>query len=343
MLGGGKGVTILEYTGTGNFFETEEDAEGIVLDSFTVKLSSTSSTGILINNAESLTFSDIRLQYGTSYWATSSDNLIGLKITGSGTGIKNNRYNGLEFAGLTYAVYTENNASHNNFNNCLLEDLHQGFSFGNLSTGGANYNTVTNSIFDRIREECLEVIKGHSNMSRGNIFKTVSGYNFNIIKFVTDGNTSENDIFERPRYLESDELYDDQPYVQEIGGVAYRQTMVPVKTTLASTLGDTRVAFRLPIGTASAYEIRYVYNSTEFNQTRKGTLHVTFDSATNQKELVDDYEYVGLDPAGETAIKFTVEFDTVPNKYIKIEYVNNNGTSLQLDENTFIYTYSVLS
>jgi hypothetical protein len=112
---------------------------------------------------------------------------------------------------------------------------------------------------------------------------------------------------------------------------------------MSSPAGDTAIAFRLPIGTATAYEISYIYKSTTFNQTRKGTLHVTFDAVTNQQELVDEYEYVGLSPSGETAIKFSVGFTfTSGVKHLVIEYINNNGTEDLLDLNTFTYTYSVL-
>ena len=68
---------------------------------------------------------------------------------------------------------------------------------------------------------------------------------------------------------------------------------------------------------------------------------MTFDAVTNQQELVDEYEYVGLSPSGETAIKFSVGFTfTSGVKHLVIEYINNNGTGE--DVNTFTYTYSVL-
>lgn len=341
--GAGKHTTIFNFTGTGNAFATAENASNIVLDEFTVKVENTNTIAMLLNNADRLKFSNVRLEYGTAYQGSSVDNLIGLKIIGSGADIRNNRFKGLEFSGMSYAVYTEGNASYNNFNDCLLEYLYEGFSFGNLSSGGANYNTITNSIFDVIIRHAIVVNNGYGNLSRGNIFKN-TGNTFRVVNFVTEGNTSEQDIFERSRNFENDEGYNSFPYVQEVGGIVYRQKSAPERITLQSTFGSTAVAFRLPASNAIAYEISYIYKSTNFNQTRKGTLHVTFDGVTNQLELVDEYEYAGLNPSGETAIKFSVGFTNVDNiKHLFIGYVNNNGTSEELDVNTFTYTYSVLS
>ena len=342
ISGAGKSITTFKFTGTGNAFETEnaELVSGIVLDNFSVKLENTNSTGILINNSEGFRFSNVRLEYNIS--ATSIDNVIGLKIIGEGLE-KNNKFKGLEFSGLSHAVYTEGNASHNNFDDCLIEYVYDGFNFGNLSSGGANYNTVTNSTFDAVSHHAIVVHNGYGNLSRGNIFKHI-GNTFSIINFVTEGNSSEQDIFERSRDFENNESFNSSPYVQEVGGVVYRQKSNPERISLQSTFGDTSVAFRLPVGNAIGYEINYIYKSTNFNQTRKGTLYVTFDNVTNQKELVDECEYAGLSPSGETAIKFSVGFTSVSGiKHLVIEYINNNGTEEELDLNTFTYTYSVLS
>jgi hypothetical protein len=338
--------TGFKFTGTGNAFVTAADAKKIYLKEFTVRLENINSVGIQTNNAGNLQFSNIAVAYYRDGFpispGISTDNLVGLKIISSGAEIKNNRFKALEFVGLSYAVYTEGNASHNNFDDCLLEYLYEGFSFGNLSSSGANYNTVTNSIFDQIQRHAIVVNNGYGNLSRGNIFKN-TGNTFRVINFVTKGNTSEQDIFERSRYFENDESYNSFPYVQEVGGIVYRQKFEPEQISLQSTFGDTAVAFRLPSGNAIGYEINYIYKSTNFNQTRKGTLHVTFDSVTNQQELVDEYEYAGLSTSGETAIKFSVSYTTVSGiKHLVIEYINNNGTEEELDLNTFTYTYSVL-
>lgn len=341
--------TGFKFTDSGNAFVTAADAKKIYLNNFTVRLENINSTGIQTNNAGNLQFSNVAVVYYQDNLplsvGVSTDNLIGLKIISSGAEIKNNRFKSLDFAGLSYGVYTQGNASHNNFDDCLLEYVYDGFSFGNLSSGGANYNAVTNSIFDVIGRHAVIVHNGYGNLSRGNIFKN-TGTAFRVIDFVTEGNSSEQDIFERSRDFENSEEYNNLPYVQEVGGVVYRQKSVPERISLSSTFGSTAVAFRLPVGNATAYEITYIYKSTTFNQTRKGTLHVTFDSVTNQQELVDEYEYVGLNPSGETAIKFSVQFGfNAQNgtKHIVIQYVNNNGTDEELDINTFTYTYSVLS
>jgi hypothetical protein len=338
--------TSIKFTGTGNAFTTATDSTDIILDGFSIRIENTNSTGILINNSENLNISNIGFVYynGVTLQGISVDNLIGIKIISAGAEIKNNKFKGLEFSGLSYGVYTEGNVSYNRFDSCLLEYLFEGFSFGNLSSGGANYNVVSNSTFDQITRHGIVVQNGHSNSSRKNIFKLVGGYSFSIINFVTDGNHSELDIFERTRNLEYNINFNDRAYVREIGGIAYRQKSEPNRISLSSTEGTSAVAFRLPIGTATGYEIEYIYKSTNFNQTRRGTLFVTFDSVTNQKELVDEYEYAGLIPGGENAIKFNVEFESVNGvKHIRIDYVNDNGTQTVPDQNTFTYVYSMLS
>jgi hypothetical protein len=336
--------TSFRFVESGSAFQTTENASRISLTNFTIRLENTDTSGFFLNNVKNLDFSNISVAYYLDGYAiaisASVDDIIGLKILGTGAEIRNNKFKGLEFSGLSYAVYTQGNVSYNSFENCLLEYLYQGFSFGNDSEDGANHNVVTNCTFDQIRHNSIVVHSGLGNISRGNIFKA-TGLNdtANIINFITDGNSSEQDIFERSKDLDRG-----NPYVQEIGGIAYRIKSDPERISLGSTFGSTNLAFRLPTGSATGYKVEYVYKSFNFNQTRRGTLYITFDSSTNQMELVDDYEYVGLSREGEDAITFSLNYSSVNEiKHLEVNYINNNGGDGVLDSNTFTYTYSVLS
>lgn len=349
LAGYGKNETVFTYIGTSEIvFQTAEDAVKIKLRDFTIKSAANNRTLLKIDNAKECDFSNIKLLHennddGVS--GTVSNNRIGIRLAGNGT-VSYNRFKGLEFRNLTYGVYADSNASFNKFDDCLLEYLYQGFNLGTGSSGGANYNTITNCIFDKITRQGLLVQKGTGNRSRGNTYKDVGSTNsgtfsaYSVIRFVTDGNSSVQDIFERQKYLEpNDPLFNNNPYLPEIDGISYRSRQEPRQMTLNYSITPT-MAFKVGVGNAASVEVHYVFRSTTYNQMRRGTLSVAIDKTLNLVQLSDEYEYVGASPAGEDSLVFSASIQTSGGvKVLRINYINENTG----DSNTFTYTYSVLS
>jgi hypothetical protein len=125
----------------------------------------------------------------------------------------------------------------------------------------------------------------------------------------------------------------------EIDGISYREKSEPRQITLISTTIPT-MAFKVGIGNATGVQVNYVYRSTVFDQMRRGTLSIAVDKDLNLVQLSDEYEYVGLSPAGENAVLFTATLQESSGvKVLRINYINNNVG----DANTFTYSYSVMS
>ena len=349
ISGYGKDKTIFTYLGSSaNVFTTETAATKIKLNDFTVKIINNNKLLLNVDNSKECELVNIKFLYETNVSNVAgsiANNRIGIKLTGNGT-VSYNRFTGCEFKNLTYGVYADNNSSFNKFDGCLLEFLYQGFNLGAGDAGGANYNTISNCIFDNITRQGLFVQEGTGNRSRGNTYKNVGAditgtiATFSVIKFVTDGNSSIHDIFERQQFLEpNDSLFNNNPYLAEIDGISYREKSEPRQITLISTTIPT-MAFKVGIGNATGVQVNYVYRSTVFDQMRRGTLSVAVDKDLNLVQLSDEYEYVGLSPAGEDAVLFTATLQESSGvKVLRINYINNNVG----DANTFTYTYSVLS
>lgn len=347
IRGSGKDLTVFRYTESGTAFTTETNSTRICLENFSFKMLENSTTFLYIDNSADCVFDNLKIEFNNGTAISTpllADNLIGFRINGNGT-ISKNHFRNIEFRRLTYGTYADSNASFNFFDGCLFEYLYQGINIGSTSSNGANYNTVSNCVFDKITRQALYVDKGTGNKSLGNTYKdvgaTLSGTStaYSAIKFVTGGNSSRNDSFERQTYLEPNNvLFNSNPYIQEVDGVVSRTTSTPRQTNLSYTLTPVMV-FKLPLGTATGFEINYVFNSTTFGQMRKGTLHIAVDRNNNRVQLVDEYEYLGSS-SGENAVLFTATFQTNGGvKVIRINYTNTNIS----DVNTFTYTYSVIS
>jgi hypothetical protein len=327
-----------------SIFSTDDDATKIYLGNFTVKSSDNDKTFLNLNNIKQCEFVNVKLLHTSGTAGTVENDRIGINLSGNGM-VSYNRFKGIECRSLTYGVFAGSNASFNKFEDFLLEFLHQGFNLGTGAEDGANYNSITNCIFDKITRQGLFVQKGTGNRSRGNTYKDVGSNNsgtvsaFNVIRFVTDGNSSVQDIFERQQFLEpNNPAFNNNPYIAEIGGIAYREKSEPRQITLTSTTTPT-MAFKISIGIATGVQVNYVYRSINTNQVRKGTLSVAVDGNQDLAQLTDEYEYIG-NPAGEGAVLFTATVQVSSDvKVLRINYINNNVD----DSNTFTYTYSVLS
>ncbi len=349
IVGYGKNETVFTYTGDSEVvFQTTTDATKIKLRDFTIKTSANSRTLLKIDNAKECELINVKFLHENDddgVAGTVSNNRIGIRLTGNGT-VSYNRFRGLEFRNLTYGVYADSNASFNKFDDCLLEYLYQGFNLGTGSSGGANYNTISSCIFDKITRQGLIVQKGTGNRSRGNTYKDVGSTNsgtfsaYSVIRFVTDGNSSVQDIFERQQYLEpNNPLFNNNPYIAEIDGISYRDRQEPKQITLSYSLTPA-MAFKIGIGEAAGVEVDYVFTSTTYSQTRRGTLTIAIDKSLSLTQLTDEYEYIGTSVSGEDALVFSASLQTSNGvKVLRINYINNNAG----DSNTFTYTYSVLS
>ena len=340
-------------------------AKNITLEKFTVRTNSTSVRAFNFNNVRNSNFIDIKAKGDNGFDDYTSEtstndgspiilptlipNSIALEMTATSDFLcTGNEFIDFEAEGFSYGVFSNTEIKNNLFERCTFKVLYIGVSFGDgasLSNNGPIKNTIKGSLFETIARQGILVAKGYGNRSRGNTFYNVGnngGGNANNlypqIKFVTDGNTSFQDHFDRAKEL-STGLYA-EAYVTEIEGKAFKHELVTNSRQL-STSAIPVEAFRIPLNSNSGFEIEYVFKSTAYTQMRRGKLYIAVDSANNNVQLADDYEYVGT--ANEDAnLLFTAALVTPVGTTIKslIVYYKNINVA---DTNTFTYTYTSLS
>lgn len=337
ISGFGKNITVFKFIGTGVAFSTVEMSENQKLSNFSIVLNGNTSTCIKINRSKKQEYINLGLSSNSNTEETANK---GIDISGNGGVIVNNNFSNINFKNLMHGCVLNNSASFNSFKNCLFEELFQG-----VVVNDGSYNNIISSVFDSITRQAIIVENGGGNTSRGNKFRNVGTTasdtiaNYSIIKFVSDGNSSIDDVFKRQEYLESNNfLYSSSPYAPDLEGVGLLPVTSARKISLPSSL-NTALAFRLPLNSATSVKINYIFNSTEYGQTRKGTLDVVIDSVNNRVQLSDDYEFVGPE-GGDESVIFTASLENKNGiKNLRIDYTNKNNN----DTNTFTYTYYILS
>lgn len=248
--------------------------------------------------------------------------------------------------GFSYGVFADTDIVDNSFTNCLFEKLYRGISFGanaGPTSAGPVRNTITNSTFREIAREGILVGKGYGNRSRGNTFTKVgngggSSPTYGVISFVTAGNSSQQDNFDRNEIARS--VNTSISYKPELEGVGLLQETMPARLTFNGLTTTPTLAFRLPLNNAVAVEIKYVWRSDTLNQMRIGTINVAIDRDRNSVQMVDDYEYTGTS-GDDTRLSFTATLGPTISglRTVDIMYTYTNP----IGANTFSYTYSILS
>lgn len=279
-------------------------------------------------------------------------NSIALEMTAKTSLVtcERNKFTGLQTEGFTYGVFSNTDIANNKFDGCIFKTLYQAVSLGDGSVDyGPRKNIISNSLFNQISQYGIYVEKGYGNRSIGNTFVDVGnnqGGNENgvygQIKFVTPGNSSTDDSFDRAD--QGNDVNDlarnnlSSAYIPEIEGHVYWQEDKTTTVSLLSTASPLQLT-RLPLNNSSGFEVNYVFQSTAYTQMRKGKIHIAVDKVNNSVQLVDEYEYVGTPTEDSNVLLQASLVDSAGIKSVVIYYTNANTS----DENTFTYAYSSLS
>lgn len=364
LVGSGKEHTVFSFqntTGSTSVFKFVNESnsadslttfnnqtKNVLLSDFTVNTNSNNVRVFNFTNVRDSEFKNIRMLGTWTHSDAIVTNSIAIEMIAKSALVscQRNKFEGIEVEGFSYAAFSNTDIINNNFNNCLFKNLYFGVSFGEAAVGdGPKKNTITNSVFDTISRNGILVNKGYANRSINNTFINVGndtgGYSNSQtgqIKFLVDGNTSTNDVFDRAEDLAT--AYYGFNYHPEVEGVGSLQINEPRKVTINYSL-STREAFRLPLNSLTGYKVDYVFKNTLSGlvfQIRKGTLHLAVDLTNNNVQLVDEYEYIGAE-VDEEKLEFTADVNTATDTLI-VYYTNTNNISSQ---NTLTYTYSSLS
>lgn len=316
--------------------------KNIIMEGFSVIVNEIDIKIFDLLNVRDSKFESIKCRSNWLPGDTINDNSVAFNLFANSSVLtcQRNKFKDLELEGFSYAVNSNTDITNNIFTGCYFKNLSQGIRFGVDSVGfGPRNNSIVNSTFDTISQHGILINTGYGNKSRGNTFFNVGkntgdvyGNAYSVIKFNSDGNSSLQDTFDRAKDLSTDNF--NSAYIQEVEGTALRQEIEANSLFLIPT-PTVRKAFRLPIGDTTGYEINYVFNSTIYNQTRKGKIHVSVDKNISAVQLVDEYEYLGQ-PSGEDALTFFAELEEAGGVRSLIIYYTNSNVS---DENTFTYTF----
>jgi len=307
---------------------TLNQARNINISNLTIN--STSGTAFALISCKDSVFKDLTLIGSYNLGDASVNGLDGIRLESLSTAVScnNNLFENITIRQFQNAVYSDNDIKDNTWTNCTFDTLLQGFIFGEstilgtsgMYTGPIN-NTITDSKFNEIFNSAIKIVNGTDNISNNNKFYSVGneGGGFGlpahaIIDFssTTKNNTSENDWFQRSKWLRFPEGFDFEGreiplsvYVPEVKG----PTITDFSTTHELTIGQSGTytkLFRLPADTAKGYEIEYVYKSSSVTASRTGTMTLVVDPTNDTFTFSDDYNYTGNSTYAEN-LRFTAQ------------------------------------
>lgn len=337
--------TILDPTPGASSFSVITQPKHCLLKGFTMNTGDPTVTAIKCNAVRDSVFEDIELTGGFGDSSISTNSMgIGLYSLSAIVTCQRNKFNRIVYDGFTYGVWSKYDILNNTFSDNTFLNCQYGVNFGTGSSGatgqiyGPRRNTISNSYFDNIDRQGILITKGYANQSRGNTFVNVGndgGSNnnnvYSQIKFVTKGNSTLQDNFDRAVDLTNSNL--GETYLPEVEGIAYYPNF-ETNTVLLSTQFSDTLLFRFPISSASGFEVDYVLTSNNISEFRKGKLHIAADFVNGDVQLVDEYEYTGIGNAD--FIGFSA---VISNNDLQINYYNWNAGNVS----SMTYTYRVLT
>lgn len=262
-----------------------------------------------------------------------NDFVVGDVINGSNIAIQLNSFStsvtcsgnvfeDIAISGFSYAVESRYDIRDNAFERISVDNTGYGFVFGNgMSFGlpgqesGPIHNTIKDCVFGHgafgIERNAIWVEIGYGNSSQHNKFYDVGnaggGYGnptYSNIRYKFAGNTSQDDYFERTKYLTADQNFiSGTPYVPNVEGIIIYDSQT-TEINISQYTAPTRI-FRLPGASTTIYNVDYWYSSTHVDAKRQGKLTILLDYDNNDVKIVDEYEYIGSS-SFEDNIEFSV-------------------------------------
>lgn len=330
--------------------------KNIHLSNFTILTGEPTVDGFKMENVRDSVFENIKIV--GSYGDSASNESKGLEIFAfsSITTTERNYFKGLFFEGMKYPVYSKYDIKNNEFSQCVFKDSYIGVYFYNQGSAvgeefGPRFNLIIDNQFLDIDRQGIFIEKGYGNVSRSNTFVNVGneqgGYTNNqtaCIRFESHGNSSVQDTFDRQvkegnisQDLSTENFGFD--YLSEVQGKVYRDVTITQGIELEFTNNPLQI-LRIPVDSDSHIAIDYLLRSQNYNQVRKGTLHLVVDyldinTISQHVRLVDDYEFVGEEFDDDNII-FTASIN-LGNVFLS--YLNFNGN----DTSTFEYKYRYIN
>ena len=381
ILGAGIQKTVFNYTGTGKAFEFINDTSTISarktavgieynlqpkfcsLSEFTLNTTTISATALSMYSVRDSEFKNIELS-GNLDLVDGTSKAVELKAFSSIVTCQRNSFVNVTAKGYIDDVYAEQDIFNNLFSDCKFINSMYGIQFGNFIMNpvkasrpvgyeyGPRKNIIENCYFDTINREGILITNGFGNRSRGNTFKNVgnnAGGNatnaYNQIKFISEGNSSSQENFDRSDPFDTTEDISHGNYFltykREVSGkIQFNETETRTLDVIYSPTSYSNL-FRIPVDASMSFDINYILESTSYTQMRKGKLSISYDVNTNTVQISDDYDYTGT-ALGDNNITFNASAAIVAD-CIMIVYKNTNTNDTTGSPSKFTYSYSALS
>ncbi len=340
--GAGKDHTIFNFTGTGPAFSFVNDTsdvddpkgiQGIDISSttynnqpkfcslkgFTLTMTDLTSVGFELNAVRDSVFEDIKIL--GAYTGNPADTSKGISLYGyTYAGVvtcQRNLFVNVHIESVNTIVYTGHPIINNKFTKCYFEDAKYGFRLGEgvtLGPGdlGSIKNVIDNCYFVDIKREGIFIEVGYGNKSINNNFTNVGNDGssntaplkglYSQIRFISNGNTSTDDRFDRATDLASNNLL--IPYIAEVSGKGdFREYETQIVGFGRSTSFINLIRF--PYVGHTGIEIKYIIKSNTTSKMRKGTFTISVNPDTLETQMCDDYEYTpAVNPEDQEKISF---------------------------------------
>lgn len=368
--GAGPEKTIFNFSGTGTVFEFIKDDDSLTLQlgnqprfismkGFSVTTDTIATQVFEMNSVRDSVFEDISIEgVWTTVSTTSTASIgIGMYALSSLVTCQRNKFTRVTVNGFCTGLYAKQDIFNNLFDDCGFKILETGVKFG-VGTGfgatgfqyGPRKNIIKNSRFEAVNQHGIIVDNGYGNRSRSNTFINVgndgSGNSYtpaqdkySIIKFVNAGNSSTQDIFDRAIDLASG-YFGVRPYLADVEGSVFFTSPETHVINIIQSYGLTQ-AFRVPLNSTTGLDINYVYQSTAFEQMRKGTISIALDRIHDNIQFVDEFDYTGsLGVGDEEKLVFSAQVEYIDGYNSIVVYYTNANVS---DVATLTYSYTALS
>ena len=328
-------------------------ARHIHLEGMTLTQTSTTVSTLYLRSCRDSLFKNIKI---TGPWISggaivSTSKAIDLVGDTAAVMSNDNTFDNIEVTGFSYPFYSDWDIQNTIIKNCKFDTDGYGITLGvntvlgNIAqTLGPSYTRIENCVFDEINRHAIWVKQGTNNQSLNNSFYAVGNRNGteansvdSVINFETDGNTSQNDYFQRFSLLCYDQNYfTNQKFTPIITGRC--NFLMNQSDTIDITVQDpANRILRLPADADSSYEIDYVYHSTQVDAHRSGTIYITTEFDNEHIIIRDVFDYIGQN-AFLTNLTFSATLADENNDSAKdtvsLDMLNTTST----DTGTFTFT-----
>ena len=299
---------------------TLNQARNITVSGITIN---TDHKGLVLQSCKDSHFEDIRIAGTWALGDSAAANSIGIELNSLSTAVtcQNNSFKNIYVQNKAYAIWSKWDIRENTWQQCRFETLNKAIVFGSgtiLGTGGQLTgplkNIISDSIFDEVEQQAIQVLAGPNNTSQSNRFLNIGNNGGSddlnespIIQYDDQGCMSNNDYFQRAELLGYDSAYlVNIPYNTEIKGDVIVQMNTPHTVSIGES-GSPIKLFKLPAAdNGKGYQIEYIYKSNSVQAMRSGTLKIAVDPVNDRHVLSDEYEYLG-DGAYQESLVFQAD------------------------------------